>query len=212
MAPQYAVPMFGGDGYSRSPFAMADDFTAWLFNESQLSGAPSAMNYHGPGEMSGVVGNAQNFSLQAPFFTHDPLVSGHYPQPAPPPTRATDINSLMNPHMQKMTISDERWHELIDLIESRFNDTSHAPVRKKNELLAGVREDDHHVLSVNMMHTYINSYWLHFHPQMPILHRPTFGANTCPSLLLIAIMALGASCLEKSHGFDTTRKDRKSVV
>ena len=205
MTPQYSIPMFGGDGYSRSPFAMADDFTAWLFNESQLGPGTSPMNYHGPGEMSGVLGSAQNFSLQAPFFTHDPFVSGHYQQPAPPPTHPMAVHSLIDTHMQQMVISDERRKELIDLIETRFNDTAHAPVKKKVELLDGNLDDDRHVLSLNMMQTYIGSYWLHFHPQLPILHKPTFSANTCPELLLLAIIALGASCLEKSHGFDTTR-------
>src|SRR5215469_9329800 len=149
MTPQYSIPMFGGDGYSRSPFAMADDFTAWLFNESQLGSGTSAMSYHGPGEMSGVMGNAQNFSLQAPFFTHDPFVSGHFQQPAPPPTHPMAVHSLIDTHMQQMAISDERRKGLIDLIETRFNDTSHAPVKKKVELLEGNLDDDRHVLSLH---------------------------------------------------------------
>lgn len=206
MTPQYSIPMFGGEGYSRSPFAMADDFTAWLFNDSQFGpsgGSPIA--YHGPGQMQGVVGNTQNFSLQAPYFTHDPVVSGYFQQPAPPPQHPMAVHSLIDTHMQQMAISEERRQEILDLIETRFNDKNHAPVRKKAELLEGNRDDDHHVLSLHMMQTYIGSYWLHFHPQMPILHKPTFSANTCPELLLIAIMALGACCLEKSHGFDTTQ-------
>jgi hypothetical protein len=32
---------------------------------------------------------------------------------------------------------------------------------------------------------------------MPILHRPTFNPETCPDLLLLAMMCLGASCLER---------------
>ena len=41
MTPTYAVPMFGGEGYSRSPFAMADDFTAWLFNDQNYTAVAS---------------------------------------------------------------------------------------------------------------------------------------------------------------------------
>ena len=205
MTPQYSIPVFGGDVYSRSPFAMAEDFTAWLFNESQLGSGASPMTYHAAGEMSGVIGNAQNFSLQSPFFTHDPLVSGHYQQPAPPPAHPMAVHNLIDTHMPQMALSDERRQELIDLIESRFNDTDHAPVRKKAELLDGNQDDDRHLLSLQMMQTYTASYWMHFHPQMPILHKPTFSANTCPKLLLLAIIALGASCLEKAHGLDTTQ-------
>jgi hypothetical protein len=204
MTPQYAIPMFGGDGYSRSPFAMADDFAAWLFNESQLGPGTSPMNYPGQSDI-GVMGNAQNFSLQSTFFQHDPFVTGHYQQPAPPPTHPMAVHSLIDTHMHQMVISDERRKELIDLIETRFNDTNDAPVRTRVELFEGNIEDDNHILSLHMMQTYIASYWMHFHPQLPILHKPTFSANTCPELLLLAIMALGASCLEKSHGFDTTR-------
>ena len=206
MTPQYAIPMFGGEGYSRSPFAMADDFTAWLFNDSQFGGmGQSPMTYHGSSQMQGVVGGSQNFSLQAPYFTHDPIVSGYFQQPAPPPQHPMAVHSLIDTHMQQMAISEERRRQLMDLIEDRFTDKTYAPVKKAVELLDGNDNDDNHVLSLHMMQIYIGSYWLHFHPQWPILHKPTFSANTCPELLLLAIMALGASCLEKTHGYDTTQ-------
>jgi hypothetical protein len=46
---------------------------------------------------------------------------------------------------------------------------------------------------------------MHFHPQMPILHKPTFQANNSPPLLLIVIITLGASCLEKTYGYQVTQ-------
>ena len=46
--PSYAIRMVGGEGYSRSPFAMADDFAAWLFNDSQsMPGGGSPLSYPG---------------------------------------------------------------------------------------------------------------------------------------------------------------------
>ncbi|GAB7351166.1 hypothetical protein MBLNU459_g1616t1 [Dothideomycetes sp. NU459] len=37
------------------------------------------------------------------------------------------------------------------------------------------------------------------------MHRPTFCAETCPDLLLIAMMTLGASCLEETHGLHVSK-------
>ncbi|KAF2430919.1 hypothetical protein EJ08DRAFT_660339 [Tothia fuscella] len=204
MTPTYAMPMFGGEGYSRSPFAMADDFAAWLFNDQNFGpGASPMAGYAGPGAPPHGAGNA-NFSLQAPYFTHDPLVNGFFSQPVPP-QHPMAVNNLIDTNMQQLALSEERRQEILDLIDSRFDDTSHAPGKKREELLDGHRDDENHLLSLQMMQTYIASYWLHFHPQMPILHKPTFAANTCPKLLLIAMIALGASCLEKSHGYEVTQ-------
>jgi hypothetical protein len=204
MTPTYSIPMFGGEGYSRSPFAMADDFAAWLFNDPQFGPGASPMGYPSATGVPNQMGGNANFSLQAPYFTHDPLVSGYFSQPAPP-QHPMAVNNLIDTNMQLMALSEERRQQILDLIETRFNDASHGPVRGKEDILEGNRDEDHHVLSLNMMQTYIGSYWLHFHPQMPILHKPTFEANKCPELLLVAIIALGASCLEKSHGYDVTQ-------
>ncbi|KAF2403350.1 hypothetical protein EJ06DRAFT_535918 [Trichodelitschia bisporula] len=201
MTPTYSIPMFGGESYSRSPFAMADDFTAWLFNDANFGPGASPMAH--AGNAPGIVSNTP-FSLQAPYFNHDLNVNGYLTQPVPP-QHPMAVNNLIDTSMQQLALSEDRRQQILDLIDTRFNDTSHAPVKKRDELLDGNREDENHVLSLHMMQTYIGSYWHYFHPQMPILHKPTFQANSCPELLLIAIMALGASCLEKSHGYDVTQ-------
>jgi hypothetical protein len=33
------MPVFGGEGYNRSPFAIPEDFVAYLFSGQQLDGA-----------------------------------------------------------------------------------------------------------------------------------------------------------------------------
>jgi hypothetical protein len=115
------------------------------------------------------------------------------------------VNNLIDTNMQQMALSDDRRQELIDLIRTRFNDR-YSPTRTKEEFLADVdRNDTSHPLSLHMLQNFIASYWLHFHPQMPILHKPTFEANKCPELLLMAIIALGASCLEKRWGYEVTQ-------
>lgn len=201
----YAIPVFGGEGISRSPFAMADDFTAWLFNDSSNINGPGAspMGY-APGSAGQFPGAGSQMGLQTPFFNYDPTVSGYYQNPVPPSQHTMSVNSILD-MVPESALSEEKRKDLIHLIQVRFNETEHIPVEKqKEELLDGNREDDHHVLSLHMMQTYISSYWVHVHPQLPILHKPTFSATQCPDLLLLAIMCLGAACLEKSYGHDMT--------
>lgn len=198
----YSMPVFGGEGYSRSPFAMADDFTAWLFNESNLGAGQSPMGY--PANNMPNVPGSTAFGLQAPYFGYDATVSGYFNQPAPP-HQPMSVSSILDTSLPESALSEEKRQQILDLIENRFNENSHAPVKKqKEEFLEGNKDEDSHVLSLHMMQTYIGSYWIHFHTQLPILHRPTFNAANCPPLLLVAMMSLGASCLEKSFGQDVT--------
>lgn len=201
-ATNYSMPVFGGEGYSRSPFAMADDFTAWLFNESSLGPGQSPMGYP-TNNMPNVPGST-TLGLQAPYLGYDATVSGYFNQPAPP-HQPMSVSSILDMSLPESALSEEKRQQVLDLIENRFSENSHAPVKKqKEEFLEGNKDDSSHVLSLNMMQTYIGSYWIHFHTQLPILHRPTFNAANCPPLLLVAMMALGASCLDKSFGQDVT--------
>ncbi|KAJ4363072.1 hypothetical protein N0V83_010192 [Neocucurbitaria cava] len=202
--PSYAIPMFGGEGYSRSPFAMADDFAAWLFNDNQFGpGGASPMGY--PAGANPVAGASSQIGLQAPYFNYDPSVAGYLSNPAPP-AHPMAVHSILDTTLPETALSEEKRKDLLDLIIGRFNETDHAPVKKqKEEILEGDKDLDHHVLSLHMMQTYISSYWVHFHPQLPILHKPTFNASTCPELLLLSIMCLGASCLEKNYGHQVTQ-------
>jgi hypothetical protein len=201
--PAYAMPMLGGDGYSRSPFAMADDFAAWLFNDNQLNpGGASPMGYPVGNPSAGA---SSQIGLQAPYFNYDPSVVGYYNNPAPP-SHPMAVHSILDTSLPESALSEDKRKDLIELIEARFNETDHAPVKKqKEDMMEGDKNNSHHVLSLHMMQTYISSYWVHFHPQLPILHKPTFNASTCPDLLLLSIMCLGASCLEKNYGQDTTQ-------
>lgn len=200
----YAVPMFGGEGYSRSPFAMADDFAAWLFNDSQFGpGGALPMNY--PAGVNSAAGASSQMGLQAAYSNYDPSVAGYLNNPAPP-AHPMAVHSILDTTLPESVLSEEKRRDLIDLVISRFNEIDHAPVgRQKDDILDGNKDDDRHVLSLHMMQTYISSYWVHFHPQLPILHKPTFNASTCPDLLLLAIMCLGACCLEKNYGHEVTQ-------
>ena len=183
-----SFPIFGGDP---TPIAMGDEFTAWLFNESQIN------------RMSPVGHQQPLSSLEAGSFmemsTHGPP-SG-IPVPPLPPQHSMAVTSILDPALPQQVLSERKRNELLDIIRMRFNEKNHAPVKQQKQvLLSGNQNDENHVLSLRSLQTYIGSYWYHFHPQMPILHKPTFSADRSQNLLLIAVIAIGAACLDKVHG------------
>lgn len=58
----------------------------------------------------------------------------------------------------------------------------------KTELVAHNLSED-----APFQNKYLNSYWTKFHVQYPILHKPTFAPDKCPSGLLWVIIAIGAA-------------------
>ena len=200
----YPVPLFGGDGYSRSPFAMADDFTAWLFNEPHQSiSSPGGARQ---GSMSvgttAFMDDSGSTSRGTYGMTGDSL-NGPIGQ-AIPQQNFMAVTSILDPALPQVVLSEEKRKDLLDLIQMRFTD--HAPVKdQKDAFLDGDRDLDSHVLSLRSMQTYIGSYWYHFHPQMPILHKPTFSADKTQNVLLLAVITIGASCLDKVHGPNATQ-------
>ncbi|KAI9798204.1 MAG: hypothetical protein M1833_004953 [Piccolia ochrophora] len=205
MNPPYSsMPVFGGDGYSRSPFAMADDFANWLFSDQNLNSASPMGRQVGMGGMTSFV-DGVGAQFQSAYLPHDFAVNGLYPQ-AMPYQHPMAVTSILDTSLPESVLSEDKRQELICLIESRFNENDHAPIEKqKDALLDGNGEEDDHVLSLRMMQTYVSSFWYHFHPQLPLLHKPTFVADKTPNLLLIAMMAIGASCLDKVHGYAVTQ-------
>ncbi|KID85227.1 Transcription factor, fungi [Metarhizium guizhouense ARSEF 977] len=83
---------------------------------------------------------------------------------------------------------------------ARTSDPGSPLTTRKEFFLEGDVNNDNHILSLRMTRTYIESYWYHFHLQLPILHRSAFVADHAPNLLLLAIIAIGASTLDRIHG------------
>ncbi|KAK5074644.1 hypothetical protein LTR16_008964, partial [Cryomyces antarcticus] len=179
---------------------MADDFAAWLFNEQNFG---PLTGQSGTGSVSSL--GPTYMEMQKPYYSHRSPVDGQWSQVAPT-QHPMAVTSILGFSLPQTALSEEKRQRILDLIMGRFKETNHAPVRQqKAALLEGNINEDSHVLSLAMMQTYIGSYWVHFHPQMPILHRPTFSLDGCPNLLLVAVMALGAASLEKSHGHAVTQ-------
>ncbi|KAH8691490.1 putative C2H2 finger domain protein [Talaromyces proteolyticus] len=187
----YPYPIFGGETYNRSPFAMGDDFAAWLFNEP-TTGSP--VNYSNM-----MAGYSDPSQTHAQFAGNDPAYGSAYPNVIP--QHPMSVTSILDSTPPEAMMSEEKRQDVLHLISTRFNETAHSAVNTRKEaLMEGDIDADSHILSLRMMQTYVGSYWLHFHAQLPILHKPTFVADRTPTLLLLSLMAIGAATLEKAHG------------
>jgi len=196
------MPVFGGDGYTRSPFAIPEDFVAYLFSGQQIdNSSPVQMGQQGFGNYPD--SNSQYYTT---CFSNDISLGGFFPANHQQSHHPMAVTSLLDTSLPETVLSEEKSQAIVDLIRERFNETDHAPVAKQKEaLLEGDRSNDSHMLSRKMMQTYIGSYWFHFSEQVPILHKPTFSPDKTPNLLLIAMMAIGAACLDKIHGYEVTQ-------
>jgi hypothetical protein len=134
-----------------------------------------------------------------PYYGTDGVL-GYFP-PSNQSQQVMSVTNLLDQNLPESLLSEEKAQEIFDFIKDRFHENDHAPVeRQRDNILEGDRSDEHHMLSRKMMQAYITSYWVHFSDQMPILHKPTFSPDKMPNLLLIAAMAIGASCLDRKLG------------
>ena len=190
-----SAPIFGGEGYARSPLAMADDFAVWLFSDPHYAHDP--LDSRRRGSLS--IGPSAYMEIAGHTSTN-----GHQ-LPTIPQQHPMAVTSILDP-LPQTVLSEDKRQQLLEIIKHRFNERHHLQIRKqKDDLLEGDNHMDSHVLSLLMMKTYIGSYWYHFHPQMPILHKPTFSADKAQDLLLIAVIAIGAACLDKIYGQAVTK-------
>lgn len=211
------MPVFGSDSVlNKSPYvAIPEDFVAYLFNThgegSPVTGVPiqgykyvrqidtvrcSSLTRDSYGEFP------NQYSM--PYY-NDPNQLGYFPASAGP-QQVMSVTNLLDQNLPEIVISEEKSAEIFEFIKERFHENGHAPVERRREsILDGDRNDDSHMLSRKMMQQYIGSYWLHFSDQVPILHKPTFSPDKTPNLLLIAVMTIGAVCLDKAHGQKVTK-------
>ncbi|QLI64771.1 Zinc finger protein klf1 [Metarhizium brunneum] len=174
---------------------MEDDFTAWLFNESSVPSSSVAYP-----SWTGVIPSYLDTS-QLQTRTYEMSLGGGISH------RPMSVARTLDPGSPRTVMSDDKLQELLHLMATRFNKAacSTATTRKKS-FLEGDVSNDNHILSLHMTRTCIESYWYHFHPQLPILHRSAFVADHVPNLLLLAIIAIGASTLDRIHGPEAPTK------
>ncbi|KAI1821526.1 fungal-specific transcription factor domain-containing protein [Xylaria intraflava] len=203
MTAQATMPVFGHDGMlNKSPFvSIPEDFVAYLFNTNSPTTSPSTVSHLVSRNPYLNYGDSQyQYNLNYPGAGGVSSL-GYFP-----PGQVMAVTNLLDHHLPESILSDEKSQEIFDLIKEKFHEHNHAPVERHGEsLLEGDRNDSEHMLSRKMMQLYIGSYWVHFSDQVPILHKPTFSPDRTPNLLLIAVMAIGAACLDRSHGPKVTR-------
>lgn len=201
MTAAYAYPIFGGDEYNRSPNAMGEIFTTWLFNEDQ-STAPSY-----PSTTPLIPGFNDNgvMPFLGPHYPIDSSSVSIYPNVVPPQHAMSAMSIVDSSGTIHYAMSEEKRQELLDLMQTQFNERPHDAVNKrKDAVFEGDVNAENHILSLRMMHTYVGSYWYHQHAQLPILHKPTFTADKTPNLLLLMVIAIGAATLDKAYGTSLT--------
>jgi hypothetical protein len=209
MAMPGTVPVFGSDGaLNKSPYVgMPEDFMAYLFNfPSSGDGSSSPLSQVMPAPYSNY-GDLHNNQYSVPYFGSDGMAMGYFPTQ---PQQVMAVTNLLDQNVPEATLSEEKSQEIFDFIKDRFHENDHAPLeRQRDSILEGDRTNPDHMLSKRMMQAYIGSYWYHFSDQIPILHKPTFFPDKTPMLLLLAMMTIGAACLDRSNGPKVTKAGAK---
>ncbi|KHO01268.1 uncharacterized protein MAM_00269 [Metarhizium album ARSEF 1941] len=196
--PPCGYPLFGSEMDSQRAFAVEDDFTAWLFNESSVASSSSVAYPSWTGVIPSHLDAARLQSqLGISETAYGALSGGAIADRSPSAARSSD------PGPPRSIMSEDKLQELVGLMATRFNEAAHPAVANRKEaFLEGDMTNDDHILSLRMVRTYLEAFWFYFHPQLPILHRPAFVADQAPNLLLLAVIAIGASTLDRVHGPD----------
>jgi hypothetical protein len=191
------LPVFGEEyGLNPSPpMPINEDFLNLLFGSSGM--VPDSIIPSPPGPEP--VYNQSSYTMPPPKT-----------EPDIPPIKQECSNSPtasgLDVYAKESAVSDKKRLRLIDLINKRFNGAELPDRPPREVIMHGCVDDPNHVLSLAMQRTFLASYWAHVHQQMPILHRPTFNPETCPDLLILTMMCLGASCLERGYAFEMTQR------
>ncbi|KAI5801024.1 fungal-specific transcription factor domain-containing protein [Pyronema domesticum] len=187
MASMFTIPVFG-ETVGRSPqwnhlAGMSGEFLEMLMaTDSQANGqlGPGAMQWGMPTMAQDPYGNPIQGFGQDPF-SFPPAISTH-------PMQISTIAPPSPP--QESLLSDNKRQQVLFILEGFGEFQAQFQDGISNSISS---DDERHPLSLSMMQTFINMYWTHFHPQMPILHRPTFSAEKTPDILLLCIIVIGAS-------------------
>ncbi|CAJ2512342.1 Uu.00g053570.m01.CDS01 [Anthostomella pinea] len=205
MTSQATIPVFGNDGVlNKSPYiSIPEDFVAYLFNTTAPDGSPTVGHILPQNRYSNYGDYQHQYSM--PYYGTDGVSVGYFP-PSNQPQQVMSVTNLLDTNLPESLLSEEKSQEIFDFIKDRFHESDHAPVeRQRDTILEGDRGDENHMLSRKMMQQYIGSYWLHFSDQVPILHKASFSPDKIPNHLLMAVMAIGAACLDRSHGQKVTK-------
>ena len=180
--------------FSESPSSIRDDFTTWLFDNTQsfYNGLSSSEPlFVGPSTECDLVG------MSVPNYFANPFGSNQYLNTFADPSQVDAVGDTQF----DTTLSSERRRYLIEFMRMRFIGGNEPTGQfQRDQILQGNHDSEEHILNLRLMRSYIASYWQNFHDQFPILHKPTFSADNASDLLSLAVMAIGASLLGNEYG------------
>lgn len=186
-----------------------DEFTTWLFTGQGLGS-----NYNFVPSNFGMAGYSNNFGQLCTDYTAQPgMMGSSYVEPinslwfqSEPITMATPVVDVSQ--FGKNSLSEHKRQALLHYMMQRFNEISLHGSRSaadiKDEIFGSDTDAESHVLSHVNVERYLNSYWNNFHDQLPILHRPTFIPETANDFLLLAVLIMGASMVDKKGASQDT--------
>jgi hypothetical protein len=173
---------------SASPSSL-DEFAAWLFEgQKAVQGQPYFIDLGIDAEY-----RPENFQMTytdpMPIFSDTTL----YNQANAQGTLLAKETASEERTSNGNSISREKWNQLLSLITGKLLDTA----TEIDEMPHGNFDDEQNPLSLPSMHVYLESYWKSFHDYLPILHQPTFAPATAHLYLLMAVLILGSSMLDR---------------
>lgn len=182
--PQTPFTPFPGVAVPSDPNEMAagNNFAMWLFDPQRSF---SDLNMGNMPFLEGGLESTFNSNIQ---YESESLASQSQIGLTPP--RQVDSPDELMPELRRM--------EIISWVRN-FRQK-----QAKTDLYATLLQDsgsDMPGLSSDMLRQCIRQYWDHVSPRLPIVHQPTFSPSGCSMLLLLVMIALGASSL---HNQDPT--------
>ncbi|KAF2149971.1 hypothetical protein K461DRAFT_270523 [Myriangium duriaei CBS 260.36] len=194
------MPIFQNEMYHNAPFVSADGFYPWLFDPDSNVDSSALLHERSVDKAAYQLDFTQD---QATITRNSHTTSGESSSiPTPSTPRRLAIREFGS---FPTAISFDRRKTLLLFITS-LNDGRPTVKRARDSVLSGDHDKHPHVLSLPMLQSFLAAFWESVHPQLPILHRPTFSADTSPDLLLLSMIALGASNLDRSHDPDLQRR------
>ncbi|KAK4211462.1 hypothetical protein QBC37DRAFT_12359 [Rhypophila decipiens] len=153
-----------------------ENFAVWLFNPQ------GTYQDFGVSHMPFVDGGLESTLNNSIHYDYESLTSGRSHLETPP--RVVESDELINEFRRQEIL---RWFQMF---------------RQKNPkaepLIVNLVQQNHGdlpALSLEMMRNCLQEYWEHVSPRLPIVHQATFACNRCSVLLLMVMIALGATSL-----------------
>jgi hypothetical protein len=185
-----------------------DSLAAWLLSPPGSHGwdldvnQPSFMNYN-PDNRACNPFDASNLAFLPASNQHDDSVTATWVNE----TGDTASAGVLVPQEHHVHISARRLGEILDLLQTFHR--KHALSLKLtmtgiHSLVYRTPDGGWPNVSTLVLEQCVASFWKEVASQMPILHQPTFSANHCPVLLLLAIIPLGAAQLVRLDSVEKT--------